>query len=225
MRSNTAGIVFRRWLGALALALWLAAAGSGAALAAEAMTPTSGTRPFRIALVPVIDATGGWLDTRTSADLMLRLEQELHIPLNNTMHWAEYISEDESLAQLKIIMKEAGHKAKLRDAMQPLASRLNADLVIAVEVTSFYERRYINWEGETVIETSARLTLHGYDAASGRLIRQDGGGYDINDYHPSYEAAPKLMEALEEALAEARIRSLLPPKRPAGQTTSGQSAA
>ncbi len=217
--------MFRRWMGTLVLAFWLAAAGSGAALAAEAMTPAPGPRPFRIALVPVIDATGGWLDPRTATDLMLRLEQALHIPLNNTMHWAEYVSEDESLAQLKIIMANAGRKAKLRDAMQPLAARLNADLVIVVEVTSFSEWRYISWEGEMVIETSTRLTLHGYDAASGRLIRQDGGGYDINDYHPSYEAGPKLMEALDDALAEANLRQLLPPNRPAGRTTGGQSAA
>ncbi|MBQ7515231.1 MAG: hypothetical protein IJS96_03020 [Schwartzia sp.] len=222
-RSSAAGGP-ARWLGILAFVLWLTAAGSGVARAAEIMPPEPGPRPFRIALVPVIDATGGWLDNQTATELMLRLEQELHIPLNNTMHWAEYLPEDDSWAALKVEMKERGAKARLRDAMQPLAAKLGADLTVAVEVTSFYEYRYINWEGETVIETSTRLTLFAYDAATDRLIKKTAGGFDVNSYHPSYEAGPKLLEALDDALTEADLRPLLPPKRTAAETNAASAA-
>ncbi len=174
-------------------------------------------RPFRVALVPVVDATGGWLDDRTAAELMIRLEEALRIPLNNTMHWAEYVSEDDCEAALRAELGAAGRRARIRDTMQPLAARLGADLAVCVEVTSFYEYRHINWEGEIVLETSARLTLFAYDTATGRLIRENAGGFDVNEYHPSYEVEVKLMEALDEALEEANLRPLLPPKRTAGE--------
>ena len=178
--------------------------------------------PFRIALVPLVDRTGGWLDSATAADVMRRLAEELRIPLNDTMHWAVYVPEEESEAALMEALRAQGKKARVTAAMKPLAARLDADLVICPEVTSFYERRFMTFRGETVVETSVRLTLHGYDAGHDRLIKESAGHFAVNDYHPSYEAGPLLMAALDEALDEANLRPLLPPKRsgaPVGEAT------
>ena len=164
-------------------------------------------RPLRVALLPLIDRTGGWLNRRTADELTERLEEESRLPLNDVMQWVAYVPEGEGEAALDEMLRAAGKKAKLETILPELAERLGADLVVCLEVRSCYERRYFRWNGEMGIETVAALTLYGYDARKRRKICEPVSRVAHDDYHPSREADVLLLEALDEALRRAALRA------------------
>lgn len=166
-------------------------------------------RPLRVALLPLIDRTGGWLSRRMADELTERLEAELRLPLNDVMQWVVYVPEDEGETARDEMLRAAGKKAKLETILPELAENLEADLVVCLEISSCYERRFFRWNGEMGIETVAALTLYGYDARKGREICEPAARFAYDDYHPSREADVLLLEALDEALRRAAFRAEL----------------
>ena len=55
------------------------------------------------------------------------------------------------------------------------------------------------------------MTVYGYDRAHDRLIKAPASRFERTDYHPSYEAEELALDALDEALREARAADAIYP--------------
>ena len=167
----------------------------------------------RVAMIPLIDNTGGWLTRRGAERLMNRMDRELHIPLNDSMHWVEFLNEDEATEAFREALNAQGKKAKPELAARDAAKALDADLVLLLVVEQFYQRVLpsFGWAWETYIESSARLVVYGYDARHDRLIKAPAWRFERTTYHPSYEVEELAAEALDEALGEARPKDAIFP--------------
>ena len=219
--------------------VWLLACGTAAsAAAAETATeqpseaihttvePTQ-RQSKRVAVIPLIDRTGGWLSKRGAARLMDRMDQEFHIPLNETMHWVEFVNEDEAAEALREALSAQGRKQTPELAARDAAKTLDADLVLFMVMERCYQHIFHSfwWDGETYIESAAALTVYGYDRRHDRLIRVPASRFERTDYHPAYEAEELAMEALDEALREAHAKDAIFPlaenEAPAPKSAAG----
>ncbi|MBQ9634160.1 MAG: hypothetical protein IJR37_03990, partial [Schwartzia sp.] len=132
--------------------------------AAEARAEQTQRQTKRIAVIPLIDRTGGWLSRSGAARLMDRMDREFHIPLNETMHWVEFINEDEAAKALDEALSAQGKKAGPELAARDAAQALDADLVLFLVVNQCYQHIFYGgwrWDGETYIESVASLIVYG----------------------------------------------------------------
>ncbi len=219
----------------MALALCSLWALSATAFGAEAAAPMAETtappvqaeaarQTKRIALGPLIDRTGRL--TKSAAEtLTARMDQELHIPLNDTMHWAEFLDEDETAAALHEALTAQGKKAKPELAARTVAQTLQADLVLFLVVDQFHQHifhRFFFGGGELYIESAASVIVYGYDARHDRLIKAPASRFEHTEYHPAYEAEALALEALDEALREAQAKAAIFPLSEDGGATAAK---
>ena len=215
-------------LALLCLSIFNAAAfASGEGTAQENAPPArteAGQQAKRVALIPLIDRTGGWLSRQGAERLMARMDRELHIPLNETMHWVEFLSEDEAALALNEALAAQGKKAKPEIAARDVARALDADLVLFLVVEHIHQLFFhsFGWDGEMFIESSARLVVYGYDARHDRLIKSPAWRFERTAYHPSYEAEELAAEALDEALREAHAKDAIFPLAEDNKITTGK---
>ncbi len=189
-----------------------AAPGAETAPAAP-VQPKAEHRTKRIALIPLIDRTG-WLTRSAAESLTDRMDRELHIPLNDTMHWAEFLDEDEATAALDEALAAQGKKKQPELAAREVAKKLDADLVLFLVVDRFYQHishRFLFGDGELYIESGASVSVYGYDGRHDRLIKASASRYEHTDYNPAYEAEVLALEALDEALREAQAKTVIFP--------------
>ena len=88
----------RKWVSIVLMLLLLSLAGT--VLAAERV-------PLRVAVLPVLDQTGGWLDRDGAAMLSARLQQEFYVPLNDTLQAIVYVPQTEVLAAYNSLVLDA----------------------------------------------------------------------------------------------------------------------
>ncbi len=232
-------MIMRRYCRAasLALACLIAAGGTVSASEAPSVTesqpgnpsaltaPAPVRRELRVALVPLIDNTGGQLTKSAAQRLMDRMDRELYVPLNDTMHWVEYLNEDEAAAAIREAMAAGHGKPRPEMAAREAAKALDADLVLFLVMEHFHQFIFhsFSWAGETYIDSAAALTVYGYDARHDRPIKASASRFERTDYLPSYEAEELAMEALEEALRTARAKdAVFPLSESGGKQTTGK---
>lgn len=122
--------------------------------------------PLRVARLPIIFQSQK-PDSDTCAVLETKLARAVHIPLNGTLKLIEHIPVAESTAALNEIwrdMRKADKKTKLKDAIKPLAEKLNADIIVCPVL-----RRY----SETFVQNTASLSSHLISDVSATLIVYD----------------------------------------------------
>ena len=207
---------------ALALCALLALSKTTVASEAAAPVPETAAPPVRteaarqtkrIALIPLIDRTG-WLTKSAAENLTARMDRELHIPLNDAMHWAEFLDEDETAAALHEALAAQGKKARPELAARTVAQALQADLVLFLVVNQFYQHvfhHFLFGGSDLYIESAASVTVYGYDARHDRLIKAPAARFEHTEYHPAYEAEALALEALDEALREAQAKTAIFP--------------
>lgn len=130
--------------------------------------------PLRLARVPIIFQSG-IPDEETILKLETRITRAVHIPLNGTLKLVEYLDPEESLIELKKIfatIRAENRKAKIQDAVKPLAEVLDADIVVCPILITYHEYvdgiSGINWE--TKIFSSVEVGLAVYDRRTDDLI-------------------------------------------------------
>ena len=163
--------------------------------------------PLKIAVLPFA-IHSHWVDDSTIDSLESRLEREFHVPLNGTLHAVEYIGESESTAALDKVMatlRQTKRKVKLKEAMQPLAEELGADIVICPSVSQFYEYTSMAWEG-LVLHSCASLELIGYERFTGQPFAKRATRR-YNDTLSTWGQASYLAkDCLESMLAELSLK-------------------
>ena len=148
--------------------------------------------PVRIARLPIlIQSRMPDIDTRT--ELEMKIARAVHIPLNNTLQLAEYIPTQESsqiLSDLWQQLRAQNKKAKLAEAMRPLARALDADIIVCPVLLRYSQNvmNYSSWD-ETVIDSNARAELIVYDRRTDELIDKKSSRMYNDSYHPQGTAS------------------------------------
>ncbi len=129
--------------------------------------------PVRIARLPIIFKSSV-PDVETCAELEMKIARAVHIPMNKTLQVADYLSPEKSAQALNDIwqkMRAENKKARLSDAMRPLAENLDADIIVC-PVLLTYSQHVSNFSGfgETYLHSSARAELIVYDRRTDNLI-------------------------------------------------------
>ena len=130
-------------------------------------------QPVKIARLPII-FRNNIPDTATCAALEVKIARAVHVPLNKTLKLVEYIPTAESTKALNDIWKKMradNRKAKLVDAMRPLAKKLNADIVVCpiLHRYSQYVIPPISTD-EAILTSNVRVELIVYDRRTDELV-------------------------------------------------------
>ena len=134
---------------------------------AEPVESETDARPVRIARVPIIFQSTV-PDEKTCEALETKIERAIHIPLNGYLQVAEYLPMDNTARELNDLwqgLKVGNKKAKLADAMRPLADRLDADIIVCPVLVRYsqYVVGFSTWSGEQYIDSNAEVELIVYD--------------------------------------------------------------
>ena len=167
-------------------------------------------QPVRIARLPIIiRSTMPDLDTRT--DLEFKIARALHIPLNKTLNYAEYLPTKDCTNALSDIwqrLRAADKKAKLADAMRPLADKLDADIVVCPVLLSYGQREMNGWD-EVILDSNARAELIVYDRRNDSLVDKKAGQMFHESYHPRGTAATLAKICFDQVIKATKLRELI----------------
>lgn len=168
----------------------------------------------RIARLPIILQTSQIPDRETMESLETKLDRALHIPLNKTLQVAEYLPEAECEAALKSVLAEmerTGKRVKLKDAMKPLADKLQADIVVCPVLTSYNQYSYIsfNWNHGNIICSTASVELAGYERASDQAFHKEFGKSFRDEYSPWGTADALANECMDHVIEETGLHSMV----------------
>ena len=133
----------------------------------------SAQAPVRIARLPII-LCSAQPDKETCAELEVKIARAVHIPLNDTLKIAEYIPPATSakvLAEMWKSMRAADKKAKIQDAMRPLAEDLDADIIVCPILLRYNQNVGGAFTSdETYLSSNVRAELIVYDRRADSLV-------------------------------------------------------
>lgn len=190
------------------MAVWLLCA--TVTFAAEA-----DSHPFRLARVPLVVRVSS-ADAEARNVIENRLDLALHVPLNDTMHYVEEIPSSEVESALDDVLadlKTKHRRVKMKDAMQPLAEKLDADLVVCPVLTDYREIIFYGgggWDWDSVadsmiLESRVGLELDGYDRTTQENFSEATSRFYHEGYAPRGRASVLAKDALESLIAETDI--------------------
>lgn len=137
------------------------------------MTSAAAASPVRIARLPII-FNSTIPDHDTCAELETKLARASHIPMNKTLQVAEYLPTEISTQALQNLWQEMrgeNKKARLQDAMRPLAQNLDADIIICPLLHSYSQHvDNLTGFGETYLRSYVKVELIVYDRRTDNLV-------------------------------------------------------
>ena len=148
-----------------------------------AATTYAESKPVRIARLPIIFHST-IPDVETRAELETKIERAIHIPLNGTLQLAEYLPQENSSQVLEGIWQKLSaenKRAKLADAMRPLAQELDADIIVCPIINQYSQNVVFAWD-ETVLNSYVQVELIVYDRRADNLIDKKAAQM----YHDAY---------------------------------------
>ena len=167
-------------------------------------------KPLRVARVPLVIRAYS-ADAEVEDIIENRLDLALHVPLNDTMHYVEEIPQSEVEAALNDVLadlKTKHRRVKMKDAMQPLAEKLDADLVVCPVLTTYYEYIYYggggwSWDSHDsmILDSGASVELDGYDRIAQENFSQSASRYYHEGFHPTGRACMLAKDALETLIS------------------------
>ena len=148
-------------------------------------TEAAEKRPLRLVQVPIIFQSRQ-PDYDTCAVLETKITRAMNVPLNGTLKLVEYVSNQDAISALNEIwrqMRKENPKAKLKDAMKPLAEKIDADIITCPVLRRYSQttvQRGLNLETYLVSDVSATLIV--YDRRTDELIEKK----DSRSWNSSY---------------------------------------
>lgn len=171
-------------------------------------------KPLRLARVPLVIRAYS-ADAEVENIIENRLDLALHVPLNDTMHYVEEIPSSEVESALNDVLADLRTKhrrVKMKDAMQPLAEKLGADLVVCPVLTTYYQYIYYSGGGwgwnshdSMILDSGVTVELDGYDRAAQENFSQSASRYYHEGYHPTGRATMLAKDALENLVSATEI--------------------
>ena len=170
---------------------------------------------LRLARVPLI-VRSSYADDEVENLLEDRLDRALHVPLNDTMHYVEELPASDVEAALDEVLadlKKEKRRVRMKDAMQLLAEKLDADLVVCPVLTDYREIIFYGgggWDWDSVadsmiLESRVGLELDGYDRTTQENFSEATSRFYHEGYAPRGRASVLAKDALESLIAETDI--------------------
>lgn len=169
--------------------------------------------PVRIARLPIIFMSTA-PDVETCAELEMKIARAVHIPLNGTLQLAEYLPTKVSTQALNDIwrkMRTENKKAKLPDAMRPLAEEINADIIVC-PIIKRYNQNVFNlagWSDETGLNSYVSVELIVYDRRTDNLIDKKASQMYRDDYSIIGTASYLAKICFDRVIDDSKIRQLI----------------
>ena len=169
-------------------------------------------QPVRIARLPIIFLCSV-PDSDTCAALETKIQRAIHIPLNGTLQLADYLPENHSAQALNDIwndLRSENKKAKLADAIRPLANKIDADIVVCPVLIN-YRQHVLNLSGwgETVVDSYAEAELIVFDRRTDILTDKKASRMYHDIYTLSGTASHLAKECFDKIIAESKLRDLI----------------
>ncbi|MCI7540114.1 MAG: hypothetical protein MSA50_05905 [Veillonellaceae bacterium] len=179
------------------------------------MQTASTPQTLRLARVPLI-VRSSYADDEVENLLEDRLDRALHVPLNDTMHYVEELPASDVEAALDEVLadlKKEKRRVRMKDAMQLLAEKLDADLVVCPVLTDYREIIFYGgggWDWDSVadsmiLESRVGLELDGYDRTTQENFSEATSRFYHEGYAPRGRASVLAKDALESLIAETDI--------------------
>ena len=131
----------------------------------------SAANPVRIARLPII-FQNAQPDAETCIELEMKLARATHIPLNGTLQVAEYLPPAKSaqvLSELWQSIRSQNRKAKIDEAMRPLAKKIDADIIVC-PILRRYNQNVSLGDHDTYLSSAVSVELIIYDRRTDELI-------------------------------------------------------
>lgn len=168
-------------------------------------------RPLRIAQFPLQIQSRMTPAQNVQDKLETLVDRSLHIPLNGTLHYAEYIPEQECLQALADVQDEASGKRRLKDLLAPVAEKLQADLVIMPVLTGYEQYQTMSWYrwGRHITHSYAAVQIAGFDRLRGEAFVKGDSRQFHDEYSTQGEVGNMALEVMRNALLRAEVRERL----------------
>lgn len=167
--------------------------------------------PVRIARLPIIFQSNV-PDSETCAELETKIKRAIHIPLNGTLQLAEYLPEENSAHVLNDIWQGIQNKkTKLADVMRPLATELDADIIVCPVLNQYiqYESIGFRWDGEIYINSYVEAELIVYDRRTDELIDKKASQFYHDVYSTTGTASYLSKICFDKVIDAGKLRQLI----------------
>ncbi len=173
-------------------------------------TTAQAAEPVRIARLPIIFQRA-IPDDDTCAELETILARAVHIPLNGTLQLVEYLPPKDSaqvLGDMWQDMRSENKKAKLQDAMRPLAQKLDADIIVCPVLNQYSQYVAISsgWSNENYMTSNVRFELIVYDRRTDELIDKKASQLYSDSYSLRGTASFLSKICLDNVIDKAKLR-------------------
>lgn len=172
-------------------------------------TSAQAAEPVRIARLPIIFQRTV-PDKETCAELEMKIARAVHIPLNGTLQLAEYLPPEDSTQALDDIwqkMRAKDKRAKIQDAMKPLAQKLDADIIVCPILRRYsqFESSAAGWD-EIYITSYVVVEMIIYDRRTDELVAKKASQHYRDAYHPFGTAASLAKICLDKVIDDSKLR-------------------
>ena len=182
-------------------------------------------KPVRLARLPIIFLSET-PDRNVRVELELKISRAVHLPLNKTLKAIDYISATESKKVMQNLWEKTyrknKRKAKLQDVMEPLAKKLDADLIVCPVLRRFSETTFpstglsMNSENHMISNVSFELIV--YDSKTKELTTKKQSrsynGEESNWGTARFLAEDCLSTVIEQTGIRRKVMSYLPNRTP-----------
>ena len=176
------------------------------------MTSAASANPVRIARLPII-FNSTIPDYETCAELETKLARASHIPMNKTLQLAEYLPANDSTQALQTLwqqMRSANKKARLQDAMRPLAKNLDADIIICPILLSYSQYvGNLTGFGETYLQSHVKVELIVYDRRADSLVDKKAAQMYNDTVSTTGTAAFLAKICFDKVIDDTKLRELI----------------
>lgn len=175
-----------------------------------ALTATAqAAEPVRIARLPLIFRSD-LPDEKTRAALETKIERAIHIPLNGYLQVAEYLPPEESARALNGIWQKisaADRKAKLADAMRPLADELDADIIVCPVLLEYWQMvvGFSSMFADEIMDSRAAVELIVYDRRTDELLDKKSSRIYHDTMSGLGTASHLAAECLDKVIAQTKL--------------------
>ncbi|MBR4642356.1 MAG: hypothetical protein IKO74_06485 [Selenomonadaceae bacterium] len=167
--------------------------------------------PVRIARLPIIFQSTV-PDEDTCSELETKIARAVHIPLNGTLQLAEYLPMKNSAQVFNDLWQEMhsqNKKAKLQDAMRPLAQKLDADIIVCPVLKDYGQVVMPTAWNETIMHSYARVELIVFDRRNDTLTYKKAAQSYNDSYHPHGTATQLAKICFDRVIDDSKLRQLI----------------
>lgn len=175
---------------------------------------------LRLARLPIL-ILSSTPDKETMTGLELKVSRAVHLPLNGTLQAIEYIPTAESTAAMQEVWNKIyrkNKKAKLEEAMEPLAKKLKADMVVCPVLRRFSQEfalgTALSERSENYLISHASVELIVFDNRTKELVSkkesQSYSGEDVTWGTARFLADACMSKVIEQTELRNRVMQYTP---------------